>query len=209
LNRTRIALVVSACIVAIVAYVTFKPAPHAPMDKKAESIRVVSSPVQITIEPGGKLNVPFPDAMEQEPDPEVARLVSNWNHAGPPSADDPRKTILSMGSDAVPSLIIILKQAANKEPVIIEQPGGTTDISVGDQRAALIALADIGDRRALPAISALVKYDNEQWRFRGALETILLHGSYDELLRDAESDDPNIARIAQQLVDNKPPPGML
>ena len=70
-------------------------------------------------------------------------------------------------------------------------------------------MGDIGDRRALPAISALVKYDNEQCRFRGALETILLHGSYDQLLGDVRSGDPNIARIAQRLVDNDPPPGML
>ncbi|HUT14593.1 MAG TPA: HEAT repeat domain-containing protein [Thermoguttaceae bacterium] len=69
-------------------------------------------------------------------------------------------------------------------------------------RAALYALEEIGDRRALPAISALVKYDNKPRRMQSALEDILAKGSDQQLWVDIRSDDPNIADGAQRILDS-------
>jgi len=158
------------------------------------------SPLAAGKEP--ETQVPFPDAMAQEPDPEVARLVSVWaQNWTSPSAWDAQKTIISMGSEAVPSLIIIFKRAANKEPFIIEKPQKETDIGRNELRVTLVALERIADRRALPVISPLVKYDSKARRFRGALEQILIKGSDAQLQQDAKSDDPTIARMAQFILD--------
>jgi len=172
---------------------------------KPPNVRAVSNRVETEIlpEPADEPTIPFPHAMEHEPDPEVARLVSIWSsNWTSPAARDAQKAIVSMGSDAVPSLIIILKRAANTEPFIIGKPRRPSDIRRGELRAALIDLQEIADRRALPALSALMKYDNKPRRFGGALKTILLHGSDEQLQRDATSPDPNIARIAQLILDN-------
>jgi len=147
--------------------------------------------------------IPFPDAMEKDPDPRIVQLISVWVRGWHSDAGiKAHHEIVSMGAEAVPSLIIIVKRAANTEPLIVEKQGTVSDISRGELRASLIALREIGDRRALPAISALVKYDTKAGRFRHALAGILLRGSDEQLQSDARSGDPNIAHMARVILDH-------
>jgi hypothetical protein len=62
-------------------------------------------------------------------------------------------------------------------------------------------LAKIGDRRAVPVISALVKYDTKPRRMASKLEELLCHGSDRQIKLDALSGDPNVARAAKRILE--------
>ncbi|HIJ65162.1 MAG TPA: hypothetical protein HPP77_04355 [Candidatus Hydrogenedentes bacterium] len=149
---------------------------------------------------------PFPDAMDAEPDPRIAELLSiraaDWTSR---AASDAHKELVSMGAEPVPSLIILFKRAANKECLVTKDDRPVSDISRGELRAALVVLQESGDRRALPVISRLVEYDSKAGRFGHALREILSRESNEQILGHAQSEDPNVARSAERILKRRQP----
>jgi len=150
------------------------------------------------------VQVPFPGAEDEACDPNVARLLSVYTqrHRGSSEAKvrEARKELLTMGQEAVPSLIVLLKRAANKDRRIAE-PNYVSDY--GDQlRAAMAVVAAVGDRRTLPALRVLARYDNKAGRVGSAIRTLLSRGSLDQLRAEALSDDDWLAPRARYFLEH-------
>ncbi len=144
--------------------------------------------------------VPFPGAGHSPIDPALAALVRYRidQHNDGSAAE---KKIVAMGAKAVPTLIEMAKLAANKDPLVLRKDG------VQDYDWDLIRpiqmLVQIGDRRAISLISALVKYDDPKpRRMAHSLEVLLCRGSDQQILLDAQSEDPNVARAAKKILNN-------
>ena len=120
---------------------------------------------------------PFPGVVSQAPDPEIMRSVSvravKWNE---PEGIEAHKRLLSMGRTALPELIAAFRIAANSDPRILKCQNPETAHDEGDYgnelQCLLCVLVEIGDRRALPAIGALVGYDGKARRMRSAMDRI-------------------------------------
>lgn len=112
-------------------------------------------------------SIPFPGADQTGIDPAIAELVRARiaGHNNPDGADAEKK-IVALGTNAVPTLIAMAKLAANKDPLVLRTPG------VQDYDWDLIRpiqiLVKIGDRRAIPLLSALVQYDDPKPRRMGS-----------------------------------------
>ena len=105
-----------------------------------------------------------------------------------------------MGAEVVPRIIVSFKRAVNRDGLILE-PEFSWDTG-SKVRAALYALRDIGDRRALGPIGALIKYEyGKAGRAGNVILEILARGSDQQLQADARSDDTHIARFARYLLE--------
>jgi hypothetical protein len=146
-------------------------------------------------------SVPFPGADESGIDPVVAKLVryrtEKHNDA---EGSDAEKKIVAMGSNAVPTLIAMAKLAANKDSLVLHKDG-VQDYD-WDLRRPLQMLVQIGDRRAIPVLSALVKYDTKPRRMASKLEELLCHGSDRQIEEDTRSEDANVAPVARRILQN-------
>jgi hypothetical protein len=145
---------------------------------------------------------PFPDANETGVDPAIAELVRYRiaKHNDSEGAEAEKK-IVAIGSNAVPTLIAMAKLAANKDPLVL-RTRGVQDYD-WDLIRSVQMLVQIGDRRAIPLVSALVKYDDPKpRRMASELEELLCHGSDSQIELDAKSEDPNVARAANRIVKN-------
>lgn len=157
----------------------------------------------VTVE---RITLPFPEAEQETPDAEVIRLVTIQANERKgietfEASLDAKKRIMEMGTNAVISLIILLKQAANKDPRVLH-PDKFDDYGY-EIRISLCDLRDIGDRRAIPVFSTLVKYDDPKSRIiLHALAVMLCHGTDEQILQDSQSDNPNVAQAAQMVVRN-------
>lgn len=149
----------------------------------------------------GAGELPFPNADQETANPEVRRLVqtqSRWREDLKASSEAKTK-ILAMGTGAVPSLIILLKQSANRDPRVLGHVG-VQDFG-HEIRTPLYDLRDIGGRRAIPVLSKLVQYDHPKpRRMLQVLAELLCHGSDEQIALDAKSADPNVARAAQMII---------
>ena len=152
----------------------------------------------------GKANaaevVPFPDVEESSIDPQIARLVRYriQRHTDAEGAKAEKK-IVAMGTNAVPTLIAMAKLAANNDSLVLEKEE-VQDYD-WELRRPLQMLVKIGDRRAIPIISALVKYDTKPRRMTSKLEELLCHGSDQQIKLDALSEDPNVTRAANRILE--------
>ena len=149
----------------------------------------------------GEVRLPFPEAEKEREDPAVRRLLDQAAGFATEAGHGARKELAAMGRDSVPAILVGLKKVANRDHRILD-PRQHQDFD-WSLRTALWALDVIGDRRALPAIAALVPYEiSKARRATEALELLLAQGSPDELRADAKSDVPVIAQRAQYLLDH-------
>jgi beta-lactamase regulating signal transducer with metallopeptidase domain/HEAT repeat protein len=152
-------------------------------------------------QPKTAVRVPFPEADNESETLDVKRLldrVVSWNEMDGIQA---REQLVAMGSSGVPAILIGLKKSANADPRIL-YPQRVQDFD-WRLRAAMYALAAIGDRRAIPAISTLTQYEvPKASRASEALELILAQGSPEQLQADAKSDMPPVAKAAARLLGN-------
>ena len=144
-------------------------------------------------------STPFPGADETGIDPVIAELVryriAKHNDSEGDTAD---KKVVAMGTNAVPTLIAMAKMAANKDPRVVH-PEKYDDFGF-ELRRPLHMLVDIGDRRAIPVLTALVPYDHPKpRRMLQNLAELLCHGSDEQLQEDAKSNDPHVARAASMV----------
>jgi hypothetical protein len=143
--------------------------------------------------------VPFPHVDESVINPEIRRLVEErivrHNDAGGSEID---RKIVSMGTNAVSTLIVMAQKAANTDPLVLGEPG-CQDFSF-ELRRPLDILVSIGDRRAIPVISVLVKFDTKPRRMSSSIAELLCHGTDEQIKADANSQDPNVARAAQTVL---------
>jgi len=148
--------------------------------------------------------LPFPEAENEFVDARVRDLVAIDAKTGLRDEEEVSRAVnqlIAMGTNAVPSLITLLKQAANREPRILHRP--KVPCSFGyEVRSISQNLAVIGDRRAIPVLSLLIKYDEvgKGNTSNPILAELLNHGSDEQLRKDMESEDPNVARIANNLL---------
>ncbi|MCY2926299.1 MAG: ATPase, T2SS/T4P/T4SS family, partial [Planctomycetota bacterium] len=152
-------------------------------------------------QPGSGVGVPFPEAQQESEDAAVSRLIDRAEGRNGVDGLRAREELVAMGHDGVPAILIGLKKAANSDPRILA-PQQNQDFG-WRLRAAMYALAAIGDRRALPAISTLTRY--EVWkaaRASEALSLVLAQGTPQQLQLDAKSESPGIAKAAQRLLDH-------
>jgi hypothetical protein len=143
--------------------------------------------------------VPFPHVDESAVNPEIRRMVEErivrHNDSGGSEID---RKIVAMGTNAVPTLIVVAQNAANTDPLVLGQPG-CQDFGFGLRRP-LDMLVSIGDRRAIPVISALVKFDTKPRRMFNSMARLLCHGTDEQITADANSQDPYVARSAQTIL---------
>jgi len=144
-------------------------------------------------------SLPFPGANASQINPQIAELVryriAKHNDS---EGSETEKKIVAMGSNAVPTLIAMAKLAANKDPLVL-RAGGVQDYD-WDLIRPVQMLVQIGDRRAIPVISALVKYDTKPRRMASGLQELLCHGSDHQIEADALSEDPTVARLAKWIL---------
>ncbi len=145
--------------------------------------------------------IPFPEAEAMSPDLQIQRLLSvraaRWNHD---EGRDAHGQLVAMGPEVVPRIIVCFKRAVNRDKPIHE-PEFNQDTG-SDVQAALYALRDIGDRRAIGPLAKLIEYEHGKCNRAGrAIFEILAQGSDEQLRADAKSDDPLIARCARHLLE--------
>jgi hypothetical protein len=144
--------------------------------------------------------IPFPDLPAEAIDEQVADLLAyrikmHNDHEG----GEAEKKLIAMGPGAVPTLIYLSKVAANSDPRI-RNPEENDDYGP-DLHWPVQVLVAIGDRRAIPLLSALVKYDHPKpLRMQRNLAELLCHGSDAQIEVDAGSSDPNVAAAAQMVL---------
>jgi hypothetical protein len=106
------------------------------------------------------------------------------------------QTIVAKGTNAVPILIAMAQEAANTDPLVLGQGSDYGNAL----RCPVDLLATIGDRRAIPLLIALMKFDDKPARMHNALCMILCHGTDEQIATDAKSNDQNLARAAQLIL---------
>jgi len=142
---------------------------------------------------------PFPNVDESAIDPEIKKLVVERiaRHNDPEGSETARK-IVAMGTNAVPTLIAMAQKAANTDPLILSKPGHQ-DYGF-ELRRPLDMLVAIGDRRAIPVISSLMKFDTKPRRMFSSLAELLCHGTDEQIEADAKSQNTNLARVARNIL---------
>ena len=152
-------------------------------------------------QPEAGVRLPFPEAEQESETADVTRLLDKaerWNEVDGVQA---RERLVAMGGSGVPAILIGLKKSANADPRILD-PQRIQDFG-RRLRAAMHALAAIGDRRALPAIATLTQYEfPKAARASHALRLILAQGSPEQIQSDAKSETPAIAKAAARLLNN-------
>lgn len=147
----------------------------------------------------------FPQADNEFADAEVRRLAAIQANPGVQGETEVRAAnakIAAMGANAVPSLIVLLKQAANRDPRVLNPSNANLNFT-SEVRCLASDLGEIGDRRAIPVLSALVKFEYPKAdQITHPLGELLSHSTDEELLRDSESEDPVIARMAKRILEN-------
>jgi len=146
------------------------------------------------------VSVPFPNVDESVINLEIARLVrERIEKQRDTKGDELHKEIVAMGTNAVPTLIAVAQKAANTDPLVLRRPG-CMDYGF-ELRWPVRMLVDIGDRRAIPLISALVRFDDPKGqRMIQNLAELLCHGTDAQIEADAKSADPNLARAARMVI---------
>lgn len=150
----------------------------------------------------GSAEAPFPHPDESVIDPEVKRLVdervakTSGLSQDLDRAERIDRIIIGKGTNAVPSLIAMAQGAANTDPLVL---GRGQDYGNELQCPANL-LAEIGDRRAIPLFSALMRFDTKPGRMFTWLARLLCHGTDKQIRLDARSQDPNVARVAQHIL---------
>ena len=143
----------------------------------------------------------FPSIDESAINPEIRRLVvdriAGHNDAEGSELD---RRIVAMGTNAVPTLIAMAQKAANTDPLVLGKPG-CQDFGF-ELRRPVDILVTIGDRRAIPIISALMKFDTKPKRMFTSLGRLLCHGTDEQIEADAKSQDQGLARVAQVILRN-------
>ena len=146
--------------------------------------------------------VPFPDPDESVIESEVRRLVDERVAKTSGARQDLRRaeeidrTIVAKGTNAVPALIAIAQQAANTDPLVL---GRSQDFGNELQCPANL-LAEIGDRRAIPLFGVLMRFDTKPRRASTWLARLVCHGTDKQIEVDAQSQDANLAQVAQRIL---------
>ena len=140
--------------------------------------------------------LPFPEMDGVETDPEIVELVAYRIEGNDLSEGyETHIKIVAMGAKAVPTLIALSKRAANVDPRVL---GQEQDFGF-ELRRPIEMLVEIGDRRAIPLVSALVKYDTKPRRMHDYLAKLLCRGTDEQIEGYSKSKDPNVARVAKQV----------
>jgi len=148
----------------------------------------------------GDARVPFPNLTKTECDAKVAELLAlRIAKHNDPEGYEAHNKLVAMGSNAVPTLIYLAQQAANRDQRILS-PAKHADYG-WELRRPIQILVEIGDRRAIPLLSALVKHDHPKpMRMLQNLAELLCHGPDEQIAADARSSDPNVARAARMIL---------
>ena len=147
-------------------------------------------------------DVPFPDVDESVIDPEIRALVVERIAKTSGETQDLNRTneidqtIVAKGRNAVATLIAMAQKAANTDPLVL---GKSQDFG-NELRCPVDMLVKIGDRRAIPLLSALMKFDTKPRRMFTSLARLLCYGTDKQIELDAKSQDPNLARVAQTIL---------